>query len=145
MFKLIRMDQAGGERKPGLRIDIDIAVGGKAMPCPCTETCFDERSFAAEIKALQDALDGLLKEGTRFLSGAAKSGAAGLNPQDPPEKIWAALSKMPGEEDFILAFNSLDDAKRAETSEYILTQCGMFSGKGAVFSKRFNHASGLLE
>lgn len=145
MFKLIRMDQTGGERKPGLRVDIDITVGGKAVPCPCTETCFDERSFAAGIEALQDALAGLLEEGRRFLSGAAKSGAAGLNPQDPPEKIWAALSKIPGEEDFILAFNSLDDAKRAETSDYILTQCSMFSGKGAVFSKRFNHARGLLE
>ena len=68
-----------------------------------------------------------------------------FTPEMSPEQIWSILSQIDEEDLFIKGFNSLDDTKRRELAEYVLTRCNIFSGKGSIFSERYNSESGLLE
>jgi len=68
-----------------------------------------------------------------------------VTPEMSPEQIWSILSQINEEGLFIKGFNSLDDTKRRELAEYVLTRCNIFSGKGSIFSERYNSESGLLE
>lgn len=68
-----------------------------------------------------------------------------FTPEMSPEQIWSILSQVDEEGLFIKGFNSLDDTKRRDVAEYILTRCNIFSGKGSIFSERYNSESGLLE
>jgi hypothetical protein len=62
-----------------------------------------------------------------------------------PEEIWEILSNITDEDLFIGSFNRLEETKRNEVAEYVLTQCNIFSGKASVFSSRYNNEKGLME
>jgi len=68
-----------------------------------------------------------------------------FTPEMSSEQIWSILSQIDEEGLFIKGFNGLDDTRRRELAEYILTRCNIFSGKGSIFSERYNSESGLLE
>ena len=68
-----------------------------------------------------------------------------FTPEMSSEQIWSILSQIDGEDLFIKGFNSLDDSMRRELAEYVLTRCNIFSGKGSIFSERYNSESGFLE
>jgi len=68
-----------------------------------------------------------------------------LSPDMPPDKIWQVLSETADEDRFIGLFNQLDEKKRKEIAEYVLTQCNVFTGRGAGFSSRYNTDTALLE
>jgi len=74
-----------------------------------------------------------------------KEGELEFTPEMSPEQIWSILSQIDEEDLFIKGFNSLDDIKRRELAEYVLSRCNIFSGKGSIFSERYNSESGLLE
>ena len=61
------------------------------------------------------------------------------------EEIWKVLTDIGDEKLFIDAFNSMDEATRKRVADHVLTRCNIFSGKGSVFSSRYNNDSGLLE
>ena len=61
------------------------------------------------------------------------------------EKAWSILSQIKEEDHFIRSFNGLDENKRREVADYVLTHCNVFSGKGSAFSARYSNVSGLLE
>jgi nitroreductase len=62
----------------------------------------------------------------------------------PAAKIWAASLSGMEEEAFVEAFNGLEEVKRREVAEYILTQCNVFSGNAMIFSARYDEESGLM-
>ena len=62
-----------------------------------------------------------------------------------PEEIWSILSGVSDEDLFIKGFNNLDEGKRRDVAEYVLTQCNIFSGKASIFSSRYNNETGLMD
>ena len=60
-------------------------------------------------------------------------------------EIWSILSAILDEGDFIQAFNALEEGKRKEVAEHVLTHCNVFSGRAAVFSSRYDDKSALME
>lgn len=67
-----------------------------------------------------------------------------LNPDLTPAEIWAILSGDPDERSFVRRFNSLEEARRREVAEHVLTRCNVFSGRGSVFSSLYNDESSLM-
>jgi hypothetical protein len=61
-----------------------------------------------------------------------------------PDEIWQVLSETADEDRFIDLFNQLEREKRKEVAEYVLTQCNVFTGRGAVFSARYDSETALL-
>mgnify|MGYP001071422400 CR=1 FL=1 len=88
----------------------------------------------------------LLKEAEAVFHPETLSEAGFRFPQGmEPDKVWAILKEMDGEEAFVEAFNQLDQERRGSVAEHVLTKCNIFSGRAAVFSSRYNSATGLLE
>ena len=98
-----------------------------------------------EVKKLQDSLGRLLEEAKGIFEDFATGEGIELTPDMKPEEIWAILSRTKDELLFVKHFNGLDDEKRREVAEYILTQCNIFSGMGSIFSARYDHETAFLE
>jgi hypothetical protein len=62
-----------------------------------------------------------------------------------PEEIWTILSAILDEGEFIQSFNALEQGKRKEVAEHVLTRCSVFSGRAAVFSSRYDDNSARME
>ncbi|MEW6665267.1 MAG: nitroreductase [Thermodesulfobacteriota bacterium] len=65
------------------------------------------------------------------------------DPNGPAEKIWVVLSGME-EKAFVEAFNGLEEVKRREVAEYVLTRCNIFSGNARIFSARYDEESASM-
>jgi hypothetical protein len=59
--------------------------------------------------------------------------------------VWSILSSIEDEDQFVRRFNALEEEKRREVAEYVLTKCNIFSGKASAFSSRYSNETGLLE
>ena len=62
-----------------------------------------------------------------------------------PGDIWSALEKIEDQDFFIEQFNILEEEIRKAVAEHVLTQCNVFSGKGATFSARYNEQTKCME
>lgn len=60
------------------------------------------------------------------------------------EQLWAKISKMKDEE-VISLFNSLQDQKRRELADFVFSHCNVFSGKGRLFSERYDSETNTLK
>ena len=80
-----------------------------------------------------------------ILDGSSTEIVLDLQPGMEPKEVWEILSSIDDGEAFADYFNNLPEVKRREVADYALTRCNIFSGKGAVFSSRYNNESALLE
>ena len=48
-------------------------------------------------------------------------------------------------EDIEFLADNLEETKRKEVAEHVLTRCNIFSGRGAVFSARYDSETGYME
>jgi len=97
----------------------------------------------AKLKAdLNKELDRCLQEASD-LAAQADPGGQHEEPPVDPEAIWAIMEDL-NEEDFGVYFNGLDEQKRREVAEFVLTQVNMFKGKGPVFAARYDNETALL-
>ena len=62
-----------------------------------------------------------------------------------PEEIWALLSEVDDEDLFVTTFNNLEESRRREIAEHVLTHCNIFTGQASVFSSRYDNESGFME
>jgi hypothetical protein len=97
------------------------------------------------VEAITGGLDGLSSKARSIFRGEPEPGNQALSPDMPTEEIWKVLSATKDESSFIDLFNQLNEEKRREVAEYVLSQCNVFSGRGAVFSSRYNSETALLE
>jgi hypothetical protein len=98
-----------------------------------------------EVKRIEENLESILHT-TKGIFGASTSGDTFEFRADmEPREIWEILSNITNEDLFISSFNNLEETKRNEVAEYILTQCNIFSGKASVFSSRYNNETGVME
>ena len=145
VFEVKRViDQKKGDQIEVL-LGIRLKIADHEITCPVSGTCDSYNALEIAVQAIEDNLKKVLSQAKDIFQGAPLQRVPDLEPDMEPEKIWATLSETDDEDLFINSFNSLDEAKRKEVAEHVLTRCNIFSGKASVFSSRYNSDSGLLE
>ncbi len=119
-------------------------VADRETVIPVSDSCHTFEALAGAARDIQDDLKLLLKEAEAVFHPETLSEAGLRFPQGmEPDKVWAILKEMDGEEAFVEAFNRLDQERRGRVAEHVLTRCNIFSGRAAVFSSRYNSCNRL--
>lgn len=145
IFELIVQPGEGQERKPEAQIGIRVKVSSFETTCLVTRPCLSYHALESEVQAIRQNLEDVLIEARKTFESASKRDRLGLRPDMTAGEIWAVLSAILADEDFVQAFNGLEEGKRKEVAEHVLTHCNVFSGKAAVFSSRYDDTSAFME
>ena len=138
------MQKARGEAKE-FQIGIRMKVADQEILCPLSVTCSSYANFEGEVERLKRDFDDILVKARRLFQGASPGSDLPLTSDMRADQIWGLLSEVSDDRDFVEGFNGLDEEKRKEVAEYVLTKCNVFSGRAAFFSARYNDASALME
>jgi len=144
IFEVIR-ESNGEKEKTVLRIGVRVRMAGFETLCPLTEPCDSYQGVQVEVERMKRDLDDLLDQAKKTFQGGASGGGLGLTAEMNAEQVWGILSKVVDDQAFVQEFNGLEETRRSEVAEYILTRCNIFSGRAALFSARYDEASGLME
>lgn len=144
IFEVIRESNGEKENKV-LRMGIRVRMAGYETLCPLTEPCDSYQGARVEVERLKRDLDDLLDQVEKAFQGDSSNGGLGLTAEMNAEQVWNILSKVADDQAFMRGFNGLEEARRSEVAEYILTKCNIFSGRAALFSTRYDESSGLME
>ena len=145
IFRIMEGEDCNEEKGKGVYIGIDVTVAGKRLPCPISDVCYSSGDLEKEIQKIKDHLNLLLEKGKVLLSSSATGSTLKITPEMPANEVWVKLGEITEDNVFVDMFNSLDEEKRKEIAEYVLTQCNIFSGKGAYFSQHYDNESGYME
>jgi hypothetical protein len=145
IFEMVTEAGEGEEGKTTVSVGVRIKLGGHETTCPVSKACHSYEALEIEVQAIKNSLDSLLVEAKRIIGESEADEGLNLRPDMEPEEAWSILSAFSEEDLFIKYFNNLDEAKRREVAEYVLTQCNIFSGKASVFSSRYDNETGLME
>ena len=145
IFKIIGPENLKEDNNKSIYIGIDVQLAGREVSCPVSKDCNSYRALAAEVEAIQRNLERILDEAKMHFKGPAPEEGFEFGPETSAEEIWSILSGIQEESVFVKRFNGLDDTKRKEVAEHVLTKCNIFSGRGSVFSARYNTESGYME
>jgi hypothetical protein len=144
MFELIIQENKEKKNQPRVSLGLRLEVAGYETVCPVTGSVDDFKTFETEVKSILGQLDGIKSKARELFERSSTQGKLGLRPNMTPGEIWTILSAIKDDNEFSQSFNSLDEAKRREVAEYILTKCNIFSGKAAVFSSRYDEATAMM-
>lgn len=145
IFRILEVQQ-GEKGEPGVCIAINLRVGGRDAPCAISGFCRTEGELEAEAKSIRTNLDQALEKGKAILGkDISKEEAMKFTDDMSAEDIWSLLAKVKDERVFVQKFNSLDEKRRREVAEHVLAECNVFTGKGAVFSARYNNETTYME
>ena len=145
IFELTTQPEKGEAKRPEARIGIRVKLSSFETTCSVTPSCYSYRALESEVQAIRKNLEDVLKEAREIFEGASKKEKLGLRPDMKAEEIWTLLSAILDEGEFIQSFNALEQGKRKEVAEHVLTRCNVFSGKAAVFSSRYDDNSARME
>ena len=145
IFEIMTIANKEENGETGVRLAIRMKIGGHETAFPVLGVCNSYEDVEAEVEAIKSNLDRVMTRAKEVFRESSFPGGLALSSDMGPEEIWSILSNTANEDHFAQGFNRLDDAKRREVAEYVLTQCNIFSGKASVFSSRYNNESGLLE
>lgn len=145
VFKMITLTEKDTTGHAGVAIGISVKIAGKETLCPVTRVCNSMDSLELEIESLKDDLSNILTGAKGVLEGSSPEAVIEFEPDMTPGEIWTILLSITKEKMFMEAFNKMDDQKRKEVADYVLSECNMFSGKGALFSSRYDNITGLIE
>ena len=145
IFKMVTETGKGEDGETTVSVGIRLKVGGHETTCPISRACDSYEALEIEVQGIKNSLDGLLTNAKRVLGEPGAEEGLDLRSDMAPEEIWSILSAVSDEDLFIKSFNNLDENKRREVAEYVLTQCNIFSGKASVFSSRYDNETGMME
>jgi hypothetical protein len=145
IFRLLKAEGEEERGHPALVLGIDLRIGERQVPCPISGVCRSREELAREVEAVKASLQRLLGEGAALFEKGRSGEGGGISPDMKAEEVWSVLSAIPEEDRFRRLFNGLDEAKRREVAEHVLTHCNVFTGRGAGFSADFNSDTALLE
>lgn len=145
IFELTTQAGKGEGKKPGVQIGIRIKLSSFETTCLVTPSCQSYPALESEVEAIRKNLEEVLKQARDVFEGASKREKLGLRSDMKAEEIWTILSAILDEGEFIHSFNALEQGKRKEVAEHVLTHCNVFSGKAAVFSTRYDENSARME
>ena len=129
----------------GVRIGIRVKIGEHEMIHPVSGICNSTEALDREIGTIEEDIENIRETSRHILEGSSEPAGIELGSDMAPEEVWKILSSVHEEAVFLESFNRMDEAKRKEVADYILTRCNIFTGKGVLFSSRYDHESGLLE
>ena len=144
IFEIITQPNKDKENNKEVRLGIRLKLSSFETVCPLTASCKSYPALEAEVQGIRQNLDDILKEARRLFQGLSKTDRLGLRADMKAEEIWNILSGVSDEKEFIQTFNALEEGKRKEVAEHVLTHCNVFSGKAAVFSSRYDDQTALL-
>ncbi len=144
IFKIVTPD-SDTQGKKNISVGIDLRIGYKKIPCLITKACESYEVLSDEVMAIRHDLERIVKEAKGFFEKEALGEVPEVTPEMPVEEIWSVFSQIESEDQITQLFNGLDETKRKEVAEYILTHCNVFSGTGAFFSRSYNSSSGFIE
>ena len=145
IFKIIENKEKEKGDKKGICIGIDIRIGKRDISCPLSKVCYSYDDFEGEVEEIESHLERIRGEAKKLLERPAEIAGFEFAPEMSPGEIWSILSAVSDEDLFIKSFNNLEEVKRREVAEYVLTQCNIFSGKASVFSSRYDNETGLMD
>ncbi|MBW2067037.1 MAG: hypothetical protein JRJ03_19180 [Deltaproteobacteria bacterium] len=145
IFEVIKMSEGKDNKELELCLGVRMKVGGSEEVLPITKPCKGFTELEKESIAIEKDLSDTLEQAKRFFENSTRGEVLEITPDMGPEEIWARLSRIEDEEAFISTFNALDEEIRKSVAEYVLTRCSIFSGKGLVFSSRYNSETALME
>jgi hypothetical protein len=146
LFRICKCNDPQTAVGENLCIGIPVGIAGRETVIPVSDSCHTFEEMVRFARDIQDDLKLLLKEAEGIFQPESLS-EAGFHfpPGMEPDKVWAVLKEMDEEAAFVKAFNELEEERRRRVAEHVLTRCNIFSGKAAVFSARYNSATGLLD
>ena len=144
MFELILQENKEKKNQPRVSLGLRVKVAGFETVCPVTGSFDDFGAFNTEVESISRQLEGTVTKARELFDRSSTQGKLGLRPEMAPGEIWTILSGIQDDNEFSQSFNSLDEVKRRELAEYILTKCNVFSGKAALFSSRYDEATAMM-
>lgn len=126
-------------------VGIRLKIGGHEIVCPVSRACNTYEALQIEVQAIKNDLESILERAKQVYRQPKIEEGIQLRPDMAPEEIWTVLSGVSDETLFVESFNGLDESKRREVAEYVLTKCNIFSGKASVFSSRYNSETALMD
>jgi hypothetical protein len=145
IFKIIETRHKKEADKKGISLGIDLKIADREISFPVTEVSHSEKDFFDEVEKIREDLNRLLEKGRRLFKRSSSDDSPQITAEMEPEKIWSILSGISKENLFVEIFNDMEAAKRMEVAEHVLSHCNIFSGKGAVFSARYDNETGLMK
>ena len=145
MFELIIQSGNENDEGPEVSLGLRLKVAGHESVCPVTKSCKNIDAFLIEVQTVLNNLDEIMNQSKELFRRSADQDRLGLKPDMKPEEIWDILSGINDESEFAGSFNSLNETKRREVAEHVLTRCNIFAGKAAIFSSRYNEATALMD
>lgn len=144
LFELINSSETQGGGKKAVALGIKVQIGENASVCPVADECTSGPELELQVKNIKGMLDEILAAAKAVLEGSKNSGAISLRDDMSPQEIWKILSMESDESLFIEGFNGINDTKRRDVADYVLSNCNTFTGKGAVISARYDRESGFI-
>jgi len=145
IFEIMTDTGKEGENEITVSVGIRLRIGGHETKCPVSRSCNSYEALEIEVQAIKNSVDSLLAKAKEMFREPATEEGLDLRSDLEPEQIWSILSDISDEGLFVKSFNGLEEDKRREVAEHVLTRCNIFSGKASVFSSRYNNETGLME
>ena len=145
IFKIIELPEQQEGGKNGIRIEIGVSIEGHESLFPVSRVCHSYEDLNVEVEAIKNNLEQIKEKTRHHFRKSSSSEFPEVSPEMSAEEIWSLLCEIEREDFFVKSFNNLDEVKRREVSEHVLTKCNVFSGKASIFSGRYNNASGSME
>ena len=146
IFDLIKCPQGKEGGKPEFRLVLRIKIGDQETVCPLTESSGSFEGLENEVQTITQDLGRVMEKAKNLIRGDQPSdGQLDFDVEMEPAQIWAILSEIEDVGRFINIFNDLEEPRRKEIAEHVLTHCNIFTGKASVFSSRYDNASGFMK
>jgi hypothetical protein len=145
IFEIIGAEEKEQGKDLEVGIGFRLMIGSRQIRCPVSNPCHSYEELEEEAQGIISRLNVLLVEAKELFVAAGVSSDLGLSPEMEPDAIWSILSLIEDEDLFVATFNGLEEERRRKMAEYILTECNIFAGNAAVFSSRYEGATGRLE
>ena len=143
LFENITIKEKEG-KGVSVRLAIRLQVAGNEVLCPVSRPCDSLEALERECRLLSEELERVKENCRRIFNPGPFSTRLHIAPDASPSDIWNALSALKDDE-MVGSFNELEPSQRKAVAEHVLTRCNVFSGKGAVFSRRYDAETARME
>lgn len=144
LFDILETEDQETGRK-SVRLALRLSVAGNQTFCPVSGPCDSSEALEEEFRSLLEALEQTKRKAQEILGPQTVPAGLPIDPDASPGDVWSFLSSLPDEGKMVRGFNKLDPAKRQAVAEHVLTHANIFSGRGAVFSSRYNAETGRMD
>ncbi len=146
IFDLIKYPGGKEGEKPEIRLGLRLKIGDQETVCPLTEPSGSYEALENGVQTIKQDLGRVMEKARDLFKGDRSSeGELDFDAEMEPAQVWALLSEIEDVDQFVKIFNDLDEPRRKEIAEHVLTHCNVFTGKASVFSSRYDNESGFME